>query len=701
MKFFKRLNKPKTTQSILPFRLNVLLVIVFVLFALLVGQLAYLQLLNGTKFQAEVERSDKTVIAGNVPRGLVYDSKGRLIVDNEPSSAITYTRSATVKTTDMYQIANRLQKYIYIDDANLTARDKADYYLADENHYKKVQKIINRNLTEEEQQAEPERQEYRRAVAYVKKQHVTLTPEQQQAAVIFAKMSAAYQYSTVYIKSYQTTPQEVAQVSEHQTELPGIQVGIDSQRSYPMGDSMTSIIGKVSTEKQGLPDDRINQLLAQGYSRNDRVGTSYLEQEYEPILKGSKSLTQIAVGTNNKLTDSLQKYKGEKGDNLNLTIDADYQNKVDQAVHSIFNTALANGVTQYADGAYAVAMNPKTGAILAMSGVHYNPKTGKMTDDSLGVINRTFVMGSAVKGATVLGGLMSGAITPDNSVLPDDPVYLPSTPIKKSVYPVGTFGALSAQKALEFSSNIYMMRLAMRIGNAKYVPNSYIHIDDDIFQKLRGYYNQFGLGVKTGIDLPGESSGIEGATTNSNGIVKVGSALDESYGNYDAYTLLQMVQYVSTIANGGYRMRPYLVNSIQKTQNDGSMGAIIHQTQPQVLNRVDFNSSQLNVVKEGFYNVVHGNGGWTTAKQLANVKPAIAGKTGTAQSFYYDPDNPNNVDPPQTITSSMVAYAPYDDPQIAVAVVLPNLSSEKGEYNLSLIKSIITAYFDTDTKDNQ
>ncbi|MBA1395376.1 penicillin-binding protein 2, partial [Lactobacillus sp. XV13L] len=75
MKFFKRLNKPKTTQSILPFRLNVLLVIVFVLFALLVGQLAYLQLLNGSKFQAEVERSDKTIIAGNVPRGLIYDSK--------------------------------------------------------------------------------------------------------------------------------------------------------------------------------------------------------------------------------------------------------------------------------------------------------------------------------------------------------------------------------------------------------------------------------------------------------------------------------------------------------------------------------------------------------------------------------------------------------------------------------------------------
>ncbi|AXX64310.1 MAG: penicillin-binding protein 2 [Lactobacillus sp.] len=701
MKFLKRLNKPKTTQSILPFRLNVLLVIVFVLFALLIGQLAYLQLLNGSKFQAEVERSDKTVIAGNVPRGLIYDSKGRLIVNNEPSSAITYTRSASVKTSDMYQIANRLQKFIHVDDSNLTSRDKADYYLAKESNYKKVTKVINKNMTEEQLQAEPDRDEYRRAITYVKKQKPDLSPAQLQAAAIFAKMSAAYQYSTVYIKNYQATPQEVAQVSEHQTELPGIQVGIDSQRSYPMGDSMTSIIGKVSTEKQGLPDNRINELLAEGYSRNDRVGTSYLEQEYEPILKGSKSQTQISVGTNNRLTDSIQKYKGEKGDNLNLTIDAEYQKKVDQAVHNTFDSARANGVTQYSDGAYAVAINPKTGAILAMSGVHYNPKTGNMTDDSLGVINRTFVMGSAVKGATVLGGLMSGAISPENSVLPDSPIYLPSTPVKKSVYPIGTFGALSAQKALEFSSNIYMMRLAMRMGNAKYVPNSYIHIDDDIFQKLRGYYNQFGLGIKTGIDLPGESSGIEGPTMNSDGIVKVGSALDESYGNYDAYTLIQMAQYVSTIANGGYRMRPYLVQSIQKTRDDGSLGAVVNQTQPQVLNRVGFNNSQLNVVKDGFYNVVHGNGGWTTAKQLANVKPAIAGKTGTAQSFYYDPDNPYNTNPAQTITLSMVAYAPYNDPQIAVAVVMPNLSSEKGEYNLNLVKSMITSYFDSDTKDSQ
>ncbi|UQS82560.1 penicillin-binding protein 2 [Bombilactobacillus folatiphilus] len=701
MKFFQRLNRPKTTQSLLPFRLNVLLVLVFSLFALLIGQLAYLQLLNGHKFQAEVERSDKTIINGNVPRGLIYDSKGRLIVDNQASSAITYTRSASVKTTDMYQIANRLQKFVTIDDVKLSKRDQADYYLAPTKNYQKILKQVNRGLTDEQVQEKSQSEQYSRAVKYVLKNvSLHLTPAQQQAAAIFQRMSSASQYSTVFIKNYNATAKEVAEVSEHQIELPGVQVGIDSKRSYPMGDSMTSIIGQVSTEKQGLPDNNVNELLAQGYSRNDRVGTSYLEQEYEPILKGSKSQTQISVSPSNKLTDSVQKYAGSKGDNLNLTIDADYQKKLDSALRDTFASAQANGVTQYSDGAYAVAMNPKTGAVLAMSGVHYNPKTNKVSDDALGVMNRTFVMGSAVKGATVLGGLMNGAITPDNNVLPDDPIYLPSTPVKKSVYPVGTFGALGAEQALEVSSNIYMMRLAMREGHAKYVPNKYIHIDQDIFKKLRSNFNQFGLGVKTGIDLPGEASGIKGPTM-SDGLVKVGSALDESYGNYDAYTLLQMGQYVSTIANGGYRMRPYVVQSIQKTKRDGSKGAIVHTTQPQPLNRVDFTSSQLNVVQTGFYNVVHGSGAWTTAKPLANIQPDIAAKTGTAQSFYYDPENPDNSNPPQTITLSMVGYAPAKDPQIAFAVVFPNLSSEKGNYNLNLVRSMVTAYFNTSNKDSQ
>ncbi|MBA1394609.1 penicillin-binding protein 2, partial [Lactobacillus sp. XV13L] len=179
--------------------------------------------------------------------------------------------------------------------------------------------------------------------------------------------------------------------------------------------------------------------------------------------------------------------------------------------------------------------------------------------NALGVINQAFVMGSAVKGAMVSGGLINKVITPTNNVLPDTPVYLPGTPIKKSVYPVGTFGALDAETALEVSSNIYMMHLAMNWVGAEYVPKVKIRMPDTAFDTIRHNFNMFGLGQKTGVDLPGEISGIQGRSFNDKGIILSGSVLDLSYGNYDAYTPIQMVQYVSTIANGGYRMQPYVV----------------------------------------------------------------------------------------------------------------------------------------------
>jgi len=310
----------------------------------------------------------------------------------------------------------------------------------------------------------------------------------------------------------------------------------------------------------------------------------------------------------------------------------------------------------------------------------------------LGVINRTFVMGSAVKGATVLGALMDGVITPENNTQNDDPIYLPGSPVKKSVYPAGTFGSLGAVQALQFSSNIYMMNLAMKEGHAKYVPNTSMVMDPNIFSTLRGYFSQFGLGVKTGIDISGETKGIEGSTTTSDGKLKTGSALDLSYGNYDAYTLIEMAQYISTIANGGYRLKPYVVQSIQKTKDDGTKGAYTSVTKPSVLNKIDANQDDLDVVRKGMYAAVHGSGYWTTATKLADLTPAVAAKTGTAQSFYYDPDNPSS-DPPETITTSLVSFGPYDDPNVAMAIVFPNLTSENGSYPNILAHQIYTDYY--------
>ncbi|WP_461213219.1 peptidoglycan D,D-transpeptidase FtsI family protein [Lacticaseibacillus sp. GG6-2] len=683
-----RTPKPKRAKSHIPFRLNLLFFFVFLLLAALVGQLAYLQIVNGGHFAAEVDRTDQRVVTGAVPRGLIYDSQGRALVENKANNAVTFTKSVNATSQSMYDTANQLVRYLRVDASGLQKRDYADYYLADS----KAAKAVVKSLPKAQQKETSATKLYKYEVAYVQKHLPTYTAKQKQAAAVYKIMNGATQLTTVYIKNTGVTTDESAKVGEHLTDIPGVNLGTDWERSYPNGDSMTSVIGTVSSTKSGLPSDGLNAYLAQGYARNDRVGISYLEKAYESVLKGAKSRTQVELGTNNQIVKQVQTFKGEQGANLNLTIDSAYQNKVEAILKSTFNSALSSGDAAHSDGAFAVAMNPKTGAILALAGESHNVKTGKTSDDALGVLNRSFAMGSAVKPAMVLGALQDGVITVNNNTQPDVPIYLPSTPVKKSVYPVGTFSSLNATTALQVSSNIYMMRLAMKEGNAKYVPRETMTMDNGVFNKMRRYFSEFGLGQTTGIDLPGEVKGVEGSTM-LNGSLAVGSALDLSYGNYDTYTLMQMGQYVSTIANNGYRMKPYIVKSISQTLPNGTNGPTIETTSPQVQLKIPNTQAQINLVKQGMWQVVHGTNGWTTATALNTLNPGVAAKTGTAQTFTRSDPTNDSSELLETTTLSFVGFAPAKDPQIAIAVVVPNLTSDSSNYNLTIGKQMISDYY--------
>lgn len=675
--------------------MNLILGIIFVLFAMLIGQLAYLQIVYGSRFEAEVQKSDQKVISTNVPRGVIYDSQGRILVGNKANNAITYTKGVSLVSDKIKNISDNLSQYIDLSSEKPTKRDLIDYYLGDDDNLQKENEELPRKYRYDAKgDALDSSVVYPHLVAQVEKKDLAFTKRQQTAAVIFKKISGAYQLSTIYLKNTNLTNEELAAVGEHLDSLPGVGIGTDWSRDYPNGDSMRSVIGSVSSEKTGVPEDNLDYYLAQGYSRNDRVGTSYLEKEYESILKGTKTLSEVEVSSDNQVEQNNVTYAGIKGSSLTVTIDSKYQKLVEQSLKKVYNQALSAGDTQYSDGAYAVAMDPNTGKVLAMAGLQHNPKTGETVDDALGVINRSFVMGSVVKGATVVGGLMSGTITPTNNSMPDTPIYLPGTPIKKSVYPVGTFGSLTAPSALEVSSNIYMMQLTLRWVKANYVPKQYISMTSSAFETLRKNFAQFGLGQRTGIDLPGEVSGIKGSSFDASGNILSGSVLDLSYGNYDAYTAIQLLQYVSTIANGGYRMKPYLVQSVGQTSSSGKTNYVYENTEATPQSKIAWTQAQLNVIKQGFYQVVHGSNGWGTAHTLATLKPEVAGKTGTAQSFYYDPENPGITDPPETSTSSFVGYAPASNPTIAIAVVFPNLSAgSEAHYNLSVAQEMFTNYF--------
>ncbi|KRL86852.1 transpeptidase penicillin-binding protein 2B [Lacticaseibacillus pantheris DSM 15945 = JCM 12539 = NBRC 106106] len=668
--------------------MNLLFFFVFVLFALLVGQLAYLQIINGSSFSEVVNSSSSTTVEGTVPRGMIYDSEGRVMVSNKANKAITYTKNESVTSAQMEKVATVLATYINADTSSLTKRQELDYYLANKQNLKRV----NKQLTKAQLKLGATKL-YKLELKAAKKIMPSLSSKQKTAAAIYYKMNSASEFSTVYLKETGVTSTEVAQVGEHLSSMPGVNLGTDWTNSYPNGKSMLSIIGSVSTSKQGLPEDSLSAYLTEGYSRNDRVGTSYLQKQYEDVLKGSKSQTKVTVNSNNSVTSAVQQYAGSAGENLNLTLDSKFQGQVADIVKKYYQSAVSSGAASLSDGAYAVVMNPSTGAVLAMTGYKHNFKKNTITENALGTINQTFVMGSVVKPAMVLGALEDGVITTSNSSLPDVPIYLKGTPVKKSWYNIGAYSSLTADHALEISSNIYMMRLAMREGNAKYEANSYLTMDNDIFSKMRRHFGEFGLGIKTGIDLPGEVTGLEGATHNSYGALAVGSALDLSYGNYDAYTTMQLADYVSTVANDGYRMRPYLVQSITDSSKSSKSKSVLSTTQPEVLGKIGATQADVNLVKQGMWMTVHGSDSNRTVSALNDLNPGVAAKSGTAQTFAHSDPTDSSSPLVETTTISLVAFAPAKNPQIAVALVIPNLTSTSGAWNTSMAHDIIESYY--------
>ena len=156
-------------------------------------------------------------------------------------------------------------------------------------------------------------------------------------------------------------------VSQQLDSLPGVNTTMDWDRRYPYGDTLRSIFGSVSTSSEGIPKELTEQYLAKGYSRNDRVGKSYLEYQYEDILRGKKKEMKYTTDKSGKVINSEVINPGSRGDDLQLTIDIDLQKKVESLLENQIKTLRSQGAKDM-DNALIVVQNPKNGDILAMAG---------------------------------------------------------------------------------------------------------------------------------------------------------------------------------------------------------------------------------------------------------------------------------------------------------------------------------------------
>ncbi|HFO1050381.1 MULTISPECIES: peptidoglycan D,D-transpeptidase FtsI family protein [Bacillus cereus group] len=688
----------KKSGRAVPMRLNILFLCVFILFSAMIIQLGKVQIIDGETYKNEVEKRENATVSLSVPRGKIFDREGNPVVDNKSLRTITYTKMKGVKSEEILKTARQLADIIEIpkeDIDKLTETDKKDFWM--QLNPKLTEKLVSKKEINKFRDKDITGKNLDKKIEELKRKRVTdknlqdLTDKDIKVLAIKSKMTSGYQMAPQIIKK-DVSEKEFTIISEGLANLPGVDVSVDWERVYVNDGLFRSVLGNVSNSDEGLPSERLDYYLVRDYSRNDRVGKSYIEQQYEDVLHGTKKEVRSVADKQGTTIRTETISEGKSGKNLTLTIDMELQKKVEESIEKILKAY--KGSESMLDRAFVVMMNPKNGQVLSMAGKRLVEKDGKteVEDYALGTMTSSYELGSTVKGATVLTGFETKAITP-GTYFYDAPMKFKGTREKKSWK---EFGNIDDLRALQVSSNVYMFHTALKIAGVDYVKNSSLNIKQEYFDKMRYYFRQFGLGVPTGIDLPNETAGQIGKKDNQPGFL-----LDYSIGQYDTYTPLQLVQYISTIANGGYRMKPQIVQEVrEQTSQKDEIGKVVHAVEPIVLNKIDMKEEYINQVKEGFRKVFQeGDGTGVRAFQKASYKPA--GKTGTAQTVYggeSDIGRNEKGERRECYNLTLAGYAPYDNPEVAFSVVVPWVMNDKSGINSDIGKEVLDAYFELKNK---
>ncbi|MBS8264305.1 penicillin-binding protein 2 [Mesobacillus boroniphilus] len=655
---------------------------------MLVLRLGIVQIVHGEDYKREINRKEDVTVNNPVPRGKMLDRNHKVIVDNKPLNAITYTNEGASQK-EMLQVAAKLAKIIDQKTDKVRERDKKDFWII--KNPKEAKKLITeKEMVLFEEKKLKNKDLYKLQLERITDKHLSeLSTQDIEELAIFRIMNSGYKFTPQIIKNDNVSREEFAIVNENLELLPGVNATTDWDREYNYEETFKPVLGRVTTSSEGLPAERIDYFMSRGYTRNDRVGKSYLELEYEDILQGKKEKVVNVTDKAGELIEKELVSEGQRGKDLILSIDMDLQIAVEEIIAKELWAAKSSSGTGLLDRAYVVLMDPKSGEVLTMAGkrIVKDKKTKEvyLEDDALGNILNTFNVGSVVKGATVLTGYKTDAIYPGKE-FDDRGLQFKDTPLKKSYSYLGTPNDI---EALKLSSNVYMFHTAIKIGNGVYRYNDTLNLDPLVWEKIRNSFASFGLGIRTGIDLPNEQTGAKGANQ------PIGKVLDLVIGQYDTYSTMQLAQYISTIANGGYRMQPRIVKEIREPAMNGEqLGPVYISFPPKVLNEIGMEQQWLDRVHTGFKKVMQESGG-TAYRYFGNAPYSPAGKTGTAEAFYDGPLRKKDEPLMQTMNLSLVGYAPSENPEVAMAVMVPWAYQGNVDHgaNKKIGRAVMDAYF--------
>ena len=668
--------------SVINKRYKVLTVFIFILFCILGSSLYYVQVVKSDYYKEQLKILSQVIIdGGSSARGRIYDRNGRVIVDNKAVKTIYYKKQIGTKTSEEVVMAYKIANTIDLKYDKLNDYDLKNFWIINN------PRAAKQKITDEEWKQLDERKLTLDDIEKYKIERVTkedlkdYNETDKKAAYIYYLMNNGYYYSEKIIKNEDVTDEEYAYIAEGNDDLKGFGTKLDWERSYPYGETFRTLLGNVSSSSNGLPAELKDSYLAIGYSMSDRVGTSYLEYQYESILRGTK--TKYTIGDNNEY---VVLEEGKRGNDIVISIDIELQKAIEKIVsEELVYTRVNDKYANYFDRAFVVISDPNTGEILAMVGKILKEEEGeyKVYDFSEGVINASITPGSSVKAASHMVGYRTGSLK-IGEVRNDACIKIAATPLKCSYT---KYGNINDVQALSYSSNTYQFQTAIKVGKGVYRYDKPLILEEKAFDTYRNIFSEFGLGVKTGIDLPNETIGYKGKDTTA------GLLLDFSIGQYDNYTPIQMSQYINTVANNGTRIKPTLLKKVYEPDKEG-LTNLIYSNTPVMLNKVNSDEKYFKRIKEGLHMVFASGTGYG----FIDNKYKPAGKTGTSESFV-DSNNDGKIDT-ETLSTSLVAYAPYDNPKVTFTIITPNVGTgditfnQMSKVNKRLSQKISKKYFE-------
>ena len=482
---------------------------------------------------------------------------------------------------------------------------------------------------------------------------------------IQAKIKAHSGFDPIRIKT-DVGPEILTIIEEQKSSYPGVVIEVQPIRNYLYKEQGAHTFGYVSE----INDEELEKRKDEGYKTGDIIGKFGLERVYDQELRGRNGGEQVEVDVTGKPVQILGRKDPIPGNDLVLTIDEHIQAVAEKAVDDQLKIVGAKA-------AAAVVMNPQTGEVLALvSRPAFDPnlfahgiseKDWKKINENPNypmdnkAITGEYPPGSTFKIVTGTAALTEGKVTPSEKIFDSGHYWIGD----KGNSEGEALGWIDFTEAMAHSDNVYFYEMGYRLG----------------IDTLERYARMFGLGAKTGINLPYEAEGLVANRRYKEKVFKddwyISETLDAAIGQgFNLVTPIQAAMVMSEIAANGQRFQPYLVQRIV-----GPDGKTVKSFSPVLLSKLDVDPSVIRLIQIGLRDVTKYG---TAATVFANFPVDIAGKTGTAE-------NPHGRD-----HGWFVAYGPFNDPNVVVAVVV-----EQGGYGSQsaapIGKKILEAAFGLDT----